>query len=56
MISKLKIVGNILKLIKDSYQKSTAKIILMVKAMLYRQNLTQKHTHTHLQKEEKGKN
>ena len=28
----------------------------MVKAKLYRQNLTQKHTHTHSQKEEKGKN
>ena len=27
----------------------------MVKAKLYRQNLTQKHTHTHSQKEEKGK-
>ena len=26
----------------------------MVKAKLYRQNLTQKHTHTHSQKEEKG--
>ena len=28
----------------------------MVKAKLYRQNHTQKHTHTHSQKEEKGKN
>ena len=27
----------------------------MVKAKLYRQNLTQNHTHTHSQKEEKGK-
>ena len=26
----------------------------MVKAKLYRQNLTQKHTHTHSLKEEKG--
>ena len=29
---------------------------LRTKAKLYRQNLTQKHTHTHSQKEEKGKN
>ena len=29
---------------------------LMVKAKLYRQNLTQKHTHIHSQKKEKGKN
>ena len=28
----------------------------MVKAKLYRQNLTQKHAHTHSQKEERGKN
>ena len=28
----------------------------MVKAKLYRQNLTQKHTHTHSQKKEKGRN
>ena len=28
----------------------------MVKAKLYRQNLTQKHTDTHSQKEEKEKN
>ena len=28
----------------------------MVKAKLYGQNLTQKHTHTHSQKEERGKN
>ena len=28
----------------------------MVKAKLYRQNLTQKHPHPHSQKEEKGKN
>ena len=28
----------------------------MVKAKLYRQNLTQKHTHIHSQKKEKGKN
>ena len=27
----------------------------MVKAKLYRQNLTQNHIHTHSQKEEKGK-
>ena len=27
----------------------------MVKAKLYRQNLTQRHTHTYSQKEEKGK-
>ena len=27
----------------------------MVKAKLYRQNLTKKHTHTHSQKKEKGK-
>ena len=27
----------------------------MVKAKLYRQNLTQKHTYSHSQKEEKGK-
>ena len=27
----------------------------MVKAKVYRQNLTQKHTHTHSQKEEKWK-
>ena len=27
----------------------------MVKAKLYRQNLTQKHTHIHSQKDEKGK-
>ena len=26
----------------------------MVKGKLYRQNLTEKHTHTHSQKEEKG--
>ena len=29
---------------------------LMVKAKLYRQNLTQKHTPIHSQKKEKGKN
>ena len=28
----------------------------MVKAKLYRQNFTQKHTHIHSQKKEKGKN
>ena len=27
----------------------------MVKAKLYRQNLTQKHAHSHSQKEKKGK-
>ena len=29
---------------------------LMVKAKLYRQNITQKHTHAHSQKKEKGEN
>ena len=31
-------------------------LVLMVKAKLYRQNLTQKHIHIHSQKKEKGKN
>ena len=36
-------------------QKTDRTLGQMVKAKLYRQNLPQKHTHTHSQNDEKGK-
>ena len=46
----------ILKSKKKRKEKRTDRTLgQIVKAKLYRQNLTQKHTYTHSQKEEKGK-
>ena len=46
----------ILRSKKKQKQDWTDRILgQMMKAKLYRQNLSQKHTHTHSQKEEKGK-
>ena len=43
------------QLIETKIKRTDRTLGQMVKAKLYRQNLTQKHTHTHSQKEEKWK-
>ena len=40
---------------KNQKRRTDRTLGQMVKAKLYRQNHTQKHTHTHSQKEQKGK-
>ena len=67
-LQKVGIEGTYLNIIKTIYDKTTAKtkkkqnkkrtdrtLGQMVKAKLYRQNHTKKHTHTHSQKEKKEK-
>ena len=41
---------------KTKIKRTDLTLGLMVKAKLYRQNLTQRHAHIHSQKKEKGKN
>ena len=41
---------------KKKQKRTDLTLGLTVRAKLYRQNLTQKHTHIHSQKKEKGKN
>ena len=41
---------------KKKTKRTDLTLGLMVKAKLYRQNLTQKYTHIHSQKKEKGNN